>query len=442
MTGHHRTDAPWRGASVCAPGLLVLVLGVVPGPIARGQTILVPFSVRRQRCEVSVTLRCTQPGQEGPRVVAGEALVPAGATLTWERAGDAAGRGLRCAAEVGEEWEELAFSFSVARDALAAIELRGGSVALYDGAPGEHEREQYGIADDLVLTRPGGEIDVNGSLECGAPLPEGWRPRGLAAIGESAAQARTGRRYAVVTRRHPVERRLLLSAGSTYTLRVWFRASREGCSRPAAKAPTSTVNVFVVPESSAAFPLRLGRVLVGPGGVTKIRRGVDKEECLNFRSAVGLTWQELAFCFSTEHDTIVSLELGGQWWPPRADAPWAEWMQRYLFVDDVSVSRDGKPLQLNGGFEKGPGSVAGWHLEGPAAVASDPTEARSGERSAVVSYHHRAATRFPVAAGQDYEVRLWYRAKPDGLVPWDGPGLGAAAGRGDRDGRGNERPTS
>ena len=419
MTAYHgMASVRSRGWRALRSGLVVSVLGLCLAPGPRAQVILVPPAFRLQRCRVSATIRVLHGGPGGSGLTAGEVLAPDGAVLTRDTRGEPAATVVRCTAEVGEEWEELAFTFSSAQDVATVLELRGGALLPFDGAPVEHPRQQYAIVDDVALTSAEVEVELNGGFENGAPLPMGWRGRGLAAFGENAAEARSGRRYAVVSADHPAERRLSLCAGWIYILRVWFRASRGGCSRPANKPPASTVNVFVVPVSSGEFALRPGRVLAGPGGVTKIRRGVDKEECLNFRSAVGLAWQELAFGFSAEHDATVSLELGGQWWPPRPGAPWEEWVQRYVFVDDVSVSCDGEPVRMNGGFEGGGGGASAWNLGGQAAVATDPVEAHSGAASAVVSYHHRAATRFSVEAGKTYEVRLWYRAKPDGLLPW------------------------
>ena len=420
LAEHAERRTTSTGAVARRSVLSVLSLCVFSGRSVRAQEILNPPPFRYERCGVSVTLRVAQTEADGPALVAGRSTGPGTATVRCDTARKPAGTLLQCTAEVGEEWAELAFTFSAMHDSAATIELGGGVAPLYEGAAPGYAREKYAIADDLVLVCPNGEIDVNGSFERGAPLPEEWRPRGQAAFGERPGTARHGRRYAVVSRSNPVQCRVSLAAGLSYTLRVWFRASREGCSRPAVKPPLSTVNVFVVPQPGDVFPLRPGRVLVGPGGVTKIRRGVDKEECLNFRSAAGLEWQEFAFRFSAEQDTTVSLELGGQWWPPRPGAPWSEWVQRYVFVDDVSVSCDGKPLEINGGFEHGGSSLADWRLEGEAAAVLDPAEAHSGARSAVVSYHHRAATRLSVDAGKAYEVRLWYRAKPDGLRQWEG----------------------
>ncbi len=178
------------------------------------------------------------------------------------------------------------------------------------------------------------------------------------------------------------------------------------------------VNIFVVPgtgDDGRPTTLKPGAALRGFGEL-RSTAVADVKGALNYRAHVRSRWRAYAFSFEAASRGWVSLHVAGQYMykPNVTDPVQREQLQRYVRVDDVSVvCDDGASVLANGDFESGTDKPEGWTLTRNARLDDDRETARSGKRSAIVSYHNPATQSFQVEAGKAYAVTAWYSASAD-----------------------------
>lgn len=129
---------------------------------------------------------------------------------------------------------------------------------------------------------------------------------------------------------------------------------------------------------------------------------------------VGEDWRRIAFTFTSDRDGEIELRIRGDRWKPGENMAW---VQRYVYADDVAFEADGKPLDVNGGFERGRPTPEGWKLakDTKAEFLRDPKIAHDGEVCAVVSVHDAASRTLKLKSGVVYTVGAWFRSKADGV---------------------------